>query len=300
MTGGKLLQDGMGYLREAGIEAPRLEAEVLLAFAWGRTRTDLLIYPEEAVPAGVAAAYWELIKKRAAGAPVAYLTGMREFMSLLFRVNPAVLIPRPETELLAEKTLTFLAAWEEENLPYPLAADVGTGCGALAVSLAYYHPTVRVIAIDLSRGALTVARENARRHGVGKRVAFRAGDLLAPLAAGGKAGIGAAVVANLPYLPRDAIGALPRDVRCEPRLALDGGVDGLDLYRRLLPQAAAFLAPGGLLACEVGPGQAGVLAGLLVEQGWNEIQVSRDYAGRDRVVTALRGEGETGCPDRLK
>ncbi|NPV28753.1 MAG: peptide chain release factor N(5)-glutamine methyltransferase [Firmicutes bacterium] len=288
MTCGSLLLEGAHFLKRAGSESPRLEAEVLLAFAWGRSRTELMIYPEREVPVGVVEKFWELLEGRAAGIPVAYLTGTREFMSLSFLVSPAVLIPRPETELLAEKALEFLAEWQEKNLSAPLAADVGTGCGALAVSLACYHPRLRVIATDISEEALAVARENARRHGVEDRVTFRAGDLLAPLGAEGRAGRGAAVVANLPYIPHSSLDFLPRDVRYEPRLALDGGADGLDLYRRLLPQAAAFLAPGGLLACEVGPGQASLLAGLLEEQGWGEVQVNRDYQGLNRMVTALK------------
>ncbi|MDH7576634.1 MAG: peptide chain release factor N(5)-glutamine methyltransferase [Bacillota bacterium] len=286
MTGGSLLRDGMRFLKEAGIGSPRLEAEVLLAFAWGRTRTEILVYPEQRIPAGIVENFWELLKQRARGVPVAYLTGEKEFMSLSFQVNPAVLIPRPETELLAERTLEFLAGREEGHRP--LVADVGTGCGALAVSLAYYNRRVRVVATDISGAALGVARANARRHGVEQRIEFLAGDLLAPLGAEGRTGRGTAVVANLPYIPRPLLNSLPRDVRYEPRIALDGGVDGLDLYRRLLPQAVAFLAPGGLLACEVDPGQARVLAGLLDEHVWSEVQVSPDYQGSHRMVTALK------------
>ncbi len=193
-----------------------------------------------------------------------------------------------------------------------VVADVGTGSGAIAVSLAHYHPAVQVVAIDISEAALDVAAANARCHGLADRVCFLAGDLLIPLLdAPGRqvgsastldtkgiyppraGGTGTAVVANLPYIPTAAWDRLPPEVRREPRLALDGGGDGLDLYRRLLPQAAAWLAPGGLLACEIGPGQAEVLIELLQQGGWRQVRLIRDYRGEERVVTALRSGGKT-------
>lgn len=337
---GVLLRQAASSLRQAGCDQPRLDAEVLLAHAWDRRREDLLIHPGQEVPEPVARRFLALIDRRREHVPVAYLTGSKEFMSLMLMVTPAVLIPRPETELLVEQALLWLSGAEryrrsnsarigtqddrafdpsfgigpayrrisqlspeKAQLPVPgqarehargdpalcwMAADVGTGCGAIAVSLACYNPSVRVIATDISPDALMVAAANARRHGVDGRIGFRAGDLLAPLLEREGPGTGALVVANLPYIPSNDLERLPRDVQWEPRLALDGGRDGLDTYRRLVPQAAAWLAPGGLLACEIGRGQADMLGELLTSGGWREVRVAPDYRGEDRVITALR------------
>ncbi|CEO88700.1 N5-glutamine methyltransferase family protein [Syntrophaceticus schinkii] len=462
----ELIFKGTRLLKEKGIAAPHLEAEVLLAFAWGRERTHLLIFSDDEVPREVEDRFHDILCQRSRGVPVAYLTGEKEFMSLGFYVNPDVLIPRPETELLVERVLEYLADFpgekpapeperetkievvnpgrgggrvpepepETERPPYfpaaccptpansyagkrtaslsageepgknsvttpsgkrtaplsaggvvqtPLVADVGTGSGAVAVSLAYYNAQARLVATDISPGALQVAKRNARRHGVTDRVKFLQGDLLIPLlqqvtrgrfschpschpsgdrlpkwieGAGtkevgldfaldgrlpgevgelwlgvqartkeagldfpredqlledvqgigtrasrrrtpavkklpqGVEGIGTAVVANLPYIPTADLQSLPLDVQYEPLNALDGGEDGLDHYRRLIPQAAAFLVPKGLLACEVGIGQAELLAELLTKEGWTETEIIKDYAGKERIVTAKRGQ----------
>jgi release factor glutamine methyltransferase len=335
VTGGELLRRGTAVLRQAGLDWPRLEAEVLLAHAWGRSREELLIHPEQEAPEAAARQFMALAGQRAGGVPAAYLTGAREFMSLLMAVTPAVLIPRPETEVLVEEVLRWLASrparpvlraqrarsraqrrcrvqwtgrgslrsqsrwhrtWHRRFsgrgtvFDQPLVADVGTGSGAIAVSLAHCHLAVQVTAIDISEAALEVAAVNAARHGLADRISFLTGDLLAPLLERGDAGAGTTVAANLPYIPTAAWDRLPPEVRREPRLALDGGGDGLDLYRRLLPQAAAWLAPGGLLACEIGPGQAEVLIELLQQDSWRLVRLIRDYRGEERVVTALRTE----------
>ena len=294
-------------MRQAGLDSPRLDAEVLLAHAWGRSREDLLIHPEQEATEAVVRQFLAMVGQRAGGVPAAYLTGAREFMSLLMAVTPAVLIPRPETEVLVEEVLRWLESrlarpvrWTRHRrfsgrgtvFDQPLVADVGTGSGSIAVSLVHYYPAVQVVAIDISEAALEVATVNAARHGLADRINFLAGDLLAPLLEGGDAGAGTAVAANLPYIPSAAWDRLPPEVRREPRLALDGGGDGLDLYRRLLPQAAVWLAPGGLLACEIGPGQADVLIGLLQQDSWQQARLIRDYRGEERVVAALRTGGE--------
>ena len=191
MTGGELLRRGTAVLRQAGLEQPRLEAEVLLAHAWGRSREELLIHPEQEVPEAAARQFLALAGQRAGGVPAAYLTSAREFMSLLMAVTPAVLIPRPETEVLVEEVLRWLASrttgacysGRGTVFDQPLVADVGTGSGAIAVSLARYHLAVQVTAIDISEAALEVAAVNAARHGLADRISFLAGDLLAPLLA---------------------------------------------------------------------------------------------------------------------
>lgn len=341
----ELIAAGTRVLKEKGITACRLEAEVLLASAWGRERAHLLIFSDEEVPRDVWERFNAHLCRRGRGVPIAYLVGEKEFMSLMFYVNSDVLIPRPETELLVEKVLEFLANVGGGGMPaekqfscFPdsrcqppknstgkrvaavpvgdeaqtgLVADVGTGCGAVAVSLAYYNTWIHLAATDISPRALRVAKRNARRHGVAERVEFLQGDLLTPLLQERSTGypgferadgsgitsqhqqrataIGMAVAANLPYIPAADLQHLPLDVQYEPRNALAGGGDGLDHYRRLIPQAAAFLAPQGLLACEVGSGQAELLAETLAKEGWTATEISRDYAGLERIVTARRG-----------
>lgn len=308
----ELLIKGTELLKKRGINSPRLDAEVLLASAWGRERADLLIFSGDQVPKEVELVFYDLLKQRSEGIPVAYLTGKKEFMSLDFSVNFDVLIPRPETELLVERVLEFLAklskpmqtakrdlttayaiGGEEEHL----VADVGTGSGAVAVSLAYYNPQVMVAAIDISHNALQTAASNAEAHGVRGRVQFLQGDLLTPLLEQGLIGMGTAVAANLPYIPIADLPSLPIDVQYEPKTALDGGEDGLEHYRRLIPQAELFLAPGGLLACEIGVGQGAILAGMLEQRGWNRVEVINDYAGRERVVTAIKQDRSGGQVD---
>ncbi len=286
-------------MKKRGINSPRLDAEVLLASAWGRERADLLIFSEDRVPKEVQVVFLDLLKERSKGIPVAYLTGEKEFMSLDFYVNFDVLIPRPETELLVERVLKFLAELDKplKGEEEQLLADVGTGSGAVAVSLAYYNPKVKVLAIDISPQALKTAARNAERHGVKGRVQFLQGDLLTPLLEQGFIGMGTAVAANLPYIPTADLPGLPIDVQYEPKNALDGGKDGLEHYRRLIPQAGLFLAPGGLLACEIGTGQGPVLAGLLEQEGWNRVEVIKDYAGRERVVTAVNQDRSGGQVD---
>lgn len=287
MTVGLLVTEGTQFLRSRGVATPRLDAELLLAFVLGKRRADLLIHPEVEVTPDKVGVFRKLLQKRAEGVPVAYLTGEKEFMSLKFRVTPDVLIPRPETELLVERVLDFLKLQDHDRHHF-LVADVGTGSGAIAVSLAFYHPRVRVLAIDIAEEALRVARYNAMRHGVQGRIEFLRGDLLTPLLKAGETGKGDVVVANLPYIPTKEITFLPRDVRAEPEIALDGGSDGLDLYRRLLPQAALFLAPGGLLACEVGPGQGGLLAEMVDHRFWSKPKIELDYQGQERLVLVIR------------
>ncbi|HHW28987.1 MAG TPA: peptide chain release factor N(5)-glutamine methyltransferase [Syntrophomonadaceae bacterium] len=308
----ELLIKGTELLKKRGINSPRLDAEVLLASAWGRERADLLIFSEDQVPKEAELVFYDLLKQRSNGIPVAYLTGKKEFMSLDFYVNSDVLIPRPETELLVERVLEFLTmldkplqtAKRDMTPDYAigvdeehLLADVGTGSGAVAVSLAYYNPKVKVAAIDISHKALQTAARNAEHHGVNRRVRFLQGDLLTPLLEQGLIGMGTVVAANLPYIPTADLPDLPVDVQYEPKNALDGGKDGLEHYRRLIPQAELFLAPGGLLACEIGIGQGEMLAGMLEQEGWKRVEVLKDYAGRERVVTAVKQDRLGGQVD---
>jgi release factor glutamine methyltransferase len=233
-------------LRAAGVESPRLDAELLLAHVLGVGRPYLLAHCEDMPPASARAAFEALITRRARSEPVAYLTGYRGWYDLMLRVTPAVLVPRPETEGLLERAL----AWARER-GVTRVADVGTGAGALAIALARALPGATVYASDISAEALAVARENAVAAGVPASIVFLQGDLLAPLPE--RVDL---IAANLPYLGEDEHAGLPRDVRCyEPRQALVGGPQGHELLARLLAMAPDHLQEGGAIMAELGPPQ---------------------------------------------
>lgn len=254
-------------LASTGIVDARLEAEVLVRQATGLSRVQL--YAREPAPAGACEALLPLVARRLRSEPLAYITGVREFMGHSFRVTPAVLIPRPETELLVE--LAIRKAHDGE-----LLVDVGTGSGCIAVSVALARPKVSVVAVDRSVAALEVARSNAAA--LAAPVTFACSNLATALAEADF------ILANLPYIPAGFIEALQPEVRSEPRLALDGGGDGLDLVRSLLDDCARRLYPR-LLALEVMAGQAEDVAKLAAATGAT-VDIVPDLAGIDRVVTA--------------
>ena len=219
------------------------------------------------------------MERRVEGEPIQYITGVQEFYGLALAVTPAVLIPRPETELLVEAVLGRLP-----RAGVLRVADVGTGSGAIAIALAWHLAEARVVAIDCSAEALVVARRNAAAHGVEERIEFVEGDLLGGLAAGAPLD---AVVSNPPYIPEDDRAGLERQVReFEPGLALFAGQDGMAMYDRLLPQAWARLQPGGLLALEIGAGQREAVARRL--GAWAGVQFLEDLRGIPRTVLARR------------
>ena len=270
------------YLGERRIIEPRLDAEVLLAHVMRVDRLRLYLEPDKALTAAELVAFQKLIGERGAGRPVAYLIGQKEFMSLNFRVGPGVLVPRPETELLVEEAL---------RLNPRVVIDVGTGSGAIAVSIACLLPEVKVYAIDVSAEALSYARQNAAELGVAGKISFLQGDLLRALS--GLRVQADCITANLPYIPTGDLDSLPLDVRAyEPHQALFGGADGLDLYRALIPQAVEFLSPGGTLIMEIGPGQGAVLKEELArDKAFTRTEVKDDYAGLERIMlTEFRGD----------
>ena len=261
-------------LSAAGIESARLEAEMLLSHILGMERHALYLDPEGEVNHRALTRLDERLRQRMEGEPIQYLLREKEFMGLLFYVDERVLIPRFDTEVLCERVLYWLKA----NPDRRRLADIGTGSGALAVSLAYMIPDLRVIAVDCSGAALTVAMRNAKTHGAEERITFRRGDLLAPVAEAD------AIVSNPPYIRTDEIPATG-----EPRGALDGGPDGLDFYRRLAQDAPGALSRGGLIALEIGYDQAEDVMGLLASSGaFIEIETHQDLAGLPRVVTAIK------------
>ena len=263
---------------ERGLATPRLDAELIVAQVLGLARVQLYVQFDRPLSVTELGDIRGLIKRRQAGESVAYLVGKKEFWGLELAVDARVLVPRPDTETLIEEARVRL-----EGVEAPRIADVGTGSGALAVTLAKLRPDAVVFASDISPGALEVARANAERLGVA--VAFFEGDLAAPLQPHAPFRL---IVANLPYIPSADLAALPPEVRAEPVLALDGGPDGLDLVRKLIATAPALLVAGGALALEIGARQAAATSALLSEAGFVEIAVRPDLAGVERVVAGVR------------
>jgi release factor glutamine methyltransferase len=268
------------YFGDKGVDNPRLDAEVLLSHILGKDRLYLYVNFDQPLQPDELAAYREAVKKRAQRVPVAYITGTKEFMGLRFSVSPAVLIPRPDTEILVEAALTRLA-----DAANPYILDIGTGSGAIIISLLHKLPSARGVAVEISAQALAVAAKNAAGLGVAERLALRQGDLFA-----GAAGeFFDAIVSNPPYIPDQEVAKLAPEVRCEPSSALAGGADGLDFYRRIVANAARFLKPGGFVALEVGAGQAAAVAALADQQsGLKPAAVVNDYSGIERVVVLER------------
>ena len=291
-TVGEAVREAAARLRVSGSRSPRLDAELLLAAALGVERTGLLRAPERELTADEARRLEGYVARREAHEPVAYIRGRRAFRTLELEVSPAVLIPRPETETLVDVALEVLAAVPvraDGAAEYePRVLDVGTGSGCIALALAAEDPFVRVTAVDVDEAAADVARRNAARLGLGGRVEVLVSDLLAGLEPDAWFDL---VVSNPPYVPAGEYEALETNVRdYEPRLALHGGTDGLDVYRRLLPQAACALLPGGTLAVEVGAGESEAVAELFAATGMYEpARVRADLAGIPRVVWARRG-----------
>jgi release factor glutamine methyltransferase len=278
----KLVAWTQEFLARKGADSPRLTAELLLAHALGCDRVRLYLDFEKPVLEPELAAYRDLVRRRAEGEPTAYLIGRREFFGHPFRVDPRVLVPRPETELLVEAGLSALAAsTPPPGSTPPRALDLGTGSGAIAVSLALARPGLEVLATDASEGALEVARENAAR--LGALVQFAHGDLWAAVHGGARFDL---VVCNPPYVPSGELAGLSREVRREPCIALDGGADGLDVIRRVVAGAPAHLLPGGALVLEMHEGHAERVTALCLESGFETASARRDLAGLPRFTVA--------------
>ncbi len=256
-------------------ERPWLEAQVLLGHVLERPRTFVLAHPEILLTQAQEERFVALVARRRQDEPLPYLIGRVEFFGLELVVTPAVLIPRPETELLVAAALDWLQARSVATV-----VDVGTGSGCLAVALAVYAPQPRYYAVDISAEALAIARSNALRHGVDGRIIFLEGDLLAPLPEPVDL-----IVSNPPYVAETEWDALPPSVKQEPRLALTSGADGLDAFRRLLVQASQALRPGGLLLCEIGERQGPALQ-TLAQAAFPRatVQILPDLAGKARML----------------
>jgi release factor glutamine methyltransferase len=288
MTGLNLLQWATSTLKDHRIGNPRLNAELLLAHSLNLNREELYLRLHRELKEGEKGALERLIQRRISGEPLQYILGQQEFWSINFKVDPRVLIPRPETELLVEQSLWILSEKIFEQNPSLL--EIGTGSGAVAIALAKEVTHVFLVATDISREALVLAKENAKSAGVGDRIRFVIGDLLGPFQPSKETRAFDLILSNPPYIVRSEIGSLAKEVRnYEPVIALDGGKDGLEFYRRLVSQAPSCLREGGWLLLEVGQGQAERVAEQIQKSGtFLEPQILLDLAGIERVVEAQR------------
>ncbi len=290
MTRLELLQWATNTLRDHQIENPRLNAELLLAHSLNLNREELYVRLRREIKEGEKGALERLIQRRISGEPLQYILGQQEFWSIHLKVDPRVLIPRPETELLVEQGLWILSEKTFEQNPSVL--EIGTGSGAVAIALAKEVPHIFLVATDISGKALVLAKENAKSAGVQDRIQFVNGDLLSPFQPSKETRAFDLILSNPPYIVRSEIGSLAKEVRnYEPVIALDGGEDGLEFYRRLISQAPSSLREGGWLLLEVGQGQAERVAEQIREGGtFLEPQILPDLAGIERVVKAQKME----------
>ncbi|ADY57551.1 protein-(glutamine-N5) methyltransferase, release factor-specific [Syntrophobotulus glycolicus DSM 8271] len=270
------LREGALYLAERGVDDPRTEADLLLAHSLRISRDRLYLEREGTLTSIQADRFMELLEQRGKREPLAYLVKTREFMGLDFYVDRRVLIPRPETEMLIEKLIELAEKRAGKDKEYSLL-DLGTGSGVMAIAAARYIAGVKITAVDISEDALTVARQNAVKHGV--EIDFRQGDLFTPVANQKFDWI----LTNPPYVSLPEMEDCSPEVLREPHLALCGGEDGLEIYRRLAAQAGDFLHPGGKLLAEIGSAQAPAVCKLFAEKGYST-KVFNDLAGLNRMI----------------
>ena len=282
-TIGRILKWTEEYFGQKGVESPRLDAEVMLSHVLGKQRIYLYVHFDEPLQAEELAAYRTMIKQRIDRVPVAYILGEKEFMGLTFKVTPDTLVPRPDTEILVQAAVDRLKQWTDADVRL---ADIGTGSGAICLSVLSMLDNIVADTVDISSAARAVAEENAAALGLSERVTFHTGDLLAPI----REQQFTAILSNPPYIPEADIQGLAPEVRCkEPMTALCGGKDGLDFYRRLCDEAPAMLTDDGFMAFEVGIHQATEVAQLAEASPLIvRTEILKDYAGIDRVVVAWR------------
>ncbi|WIF96046.1 peptide chain release factor N(5)-glutamine methyltransferase [Caminicella sporogenes] len=282
VTISKALNEAVEKLK-GKVFTPILDSEVLLSKILNKDRLYLIVNKEEQLTEEEYKKYKEIIDKRFQGMPVQYLTNNQEFMGLDFYVEEGVLIPRSDTEILVEKVINHIDNTKEYNI-----LDIGTGSGAIAVSLAKYFVNSTVYSIDISKKAIGIGRKNADRHGVLSRIKFLEGSLFEPLEEIDIKGKIDILVSNPPYIPSEEIEKLQIEVsKYEPRLALDGGKDGLYFYRKIIDKAPKYLRHNGFIALEVGHNQAGKVVEFMRKNGcYKDIEITKDLAGIERVVSA--------------
>lgn len=279
----KILNWTKQYFEAKGVENPRLDAEVLLCAVLKCQRITLYVDFERPLSEEELATYREYVRRRGNFEPLAYILGERAFMRNTFKVNKATLVPRPETELLVESLVRIAPLLKREGDVKIL--DIGTGSGAIIVSLLDYLPNAKGVGVDISVDALIVAKENSEKIGVTGRIGFVRSDVFSKLPLEKKFDI---IVSNPPYIPAGDIAGLDKDVQQEPRGALDGGADGLDFYRRITAEAMGHMAEEGVLAFEIGIGQAAAVQQLCLDAGFVKTAVRKDYAGIERMVFAVK------------
>ncbi len=278
---GNEVRESAQRLGEAAITEPRREAGSLLAHVLGRDRSFIIAHAKDQLTEEECAAFRSLIERRASGEPLQYLTGHQEFFKLDFAVTPAVLIPRPETELVIETALELL-----QGDPEPYIADIGTGSGCIAISILHQLSAARAVATDISRDALQVAQRNAERHGVADRLALLESDCFSAMDANRRFTL---IASNPPYVSDDELTDLQREVRHEPRAALAGGPDGLSIIRRLLLEARPFLRSSGHFVFEVGFGQSAAVEQLIDPRVWKLVEIRTDLQRIPRTLV-LQGK----------
>ncbi|MEX0628360.1 MAG: peptide chain release factor N(5)-glutamine methyltransferase [Cucumibacter sp.] len=277
---GRLARRIRDRLEAAGIEGAALDARLLVAHAAGLSAPGLIVHERDKADGAIVKRAEEFAERRASGEPVARIVGEKEFFGLVFALGPTTLVPRPETELLVEAGLVHLA-----DRRAPSFLDLGTGSGCVAVAVAMHAGNAKGLATDASAAALAVARRNARTHGVESRVTFAAGDWYAAVPKGARFDL---IFSNPPYISSDAIASLTREVReHDPRLALDGGADGLVALRAIVLGARHFLNPGGMLGVEIGAGQGPAVAALFAQAGLAAVTTRQDLGRHDRVMSGV-------------
>jgi release factor glutamine methyltransferase len=274
------IQKSTDFLAKRGIESPRLQAELLLAHLLKMPRMKLYLNFDRALTTAETDSFREYIKRRGQGEPLQHITGSVSFCGFEIMVNRNALVPRPETELLAEHGWTFLAA---SSSP-PAALDLGTGTGCIAIALAAKSPPAKITATDLSPDALVLAKQNAEKNVVADKIVFFQGHGFSALPAEAKFDL---IISNPPYIPTADIATLQPEVRdFDPRPALDGGADGLVFYRLFASQAKSFLNPGGKIMLEFGDGQASAIKKIFADENWIVEAIKDDYSQRERIFIA--------------
>lgn len=277
----ELLNRSDHFLAKKGIESSRLDAEVLMADLLDMERINLYVKYDYPLKNNEINSYREMIKKRAQRIPVAYIIEKKEFMSLEFKIKAGVLIPRPETENLVESVIDYC---QKNQLEQAQIIDVGTGSGAIAISLAHYLPKSKVVGVDISAQALKLAQQNMKKHELAQRMNILKSDLLTEFIKRKIKGIDV-IVSNPPYISQAEMRELPPEVKKEPETALAAGEDGLDYYRRLIPQAKKVLKKDGKLFLEISYQQAAAVSDIF-DNNWSKIEIVKDYAAKDRIIAA--------------
>jgi release factor glutamine methyltransferase len=287
----KILRVTTAFLRDKGIESPRLCAEVLLSHQLKKSRVELYLAFDQPLSSSEVAGYRSLVKRRIRREPLQYITGHKEFWSLEFFVSPMVLIPRPETELLVEEAIRLRDRNLLSNSSKPMILDLGTGSGAIAISLAKEIEGATIWASDISFEALAVARKNAKLHNLDKRIRFCQGDLWQPFL--NSSCPFDMIISNPPYIPAEAFKTLPPEVSyCEPRIALDGHENGMHFIKRIIEEGGAYLKPGGWLLIEMDPDQTERALCLIdTTQSFSYKERLMDYRKKYRLVKAQKKNG---------